>query len=643
MMIGLVISATSLQVCADNDALATQRALFVQTRQLWERGQEQAAIAKMPALRDYPLYPYLQLQQIRMALRRGDSSDVDEFLAKESGSVTADQLRNQWLAFLADNQQWSRYLKYYRAANGGNPPPGKQQQCWYIEALHQTGQRDASLQEIDRFWLTTDMPEACDDAYKRWLASDKRSDALIWKRLLLAIERKQETLARALVVHIGQTYKLQADYALMFARNPAALNDLLPQVIQQPEASSTIAIALKSLARGNLDEAQTLWQQTKSAGQLSDEDSNAVRREIGRQQIVKYGDEALPWLLQFDPAGEDSYLLEWRVRLGLRHGDWENIEKWIASMPADMAQTSRWNYWRARALMQSDDAERKQQAAEIFSNLAKERSFYGFLAADHQQTVYQLNNEPIVAKIDSDQIAKRPAVLRAREFLSLNEYANARREWQSALRGMTAAEQETAALIAERWGWYDQGIRTAAASGNFNDLRLRFPVAYRDSMELAAKKTALPLPWLFAITRQESAFMPDARSSVGALGLMQLMPDTAKQVARAERVKIASAQLLQPATNIHLGSVYLRDMAQRFKGNRILATAAYNAGPSRISRIVREQSQPLDADVWIELLPYRETREYVQSVLAFAVIYSQHLGRPTPLMDKSERRIIAPN
>lgn len=638
LVIGIVVSACSMHAFASEDAWAAQRALFVQTRQLWERGQEQAAAANMPALRDYPLYPYLQLQQIRAALARGDNSDIDKYLTQDEGSVTTEQLRNQWLAVLADNNQWTRYLKYFRANNAS-----KQQQCWYIEALHQTGQSDASLQEIDKLWLTTDMPEACDNSYKRWLASDKRSDALIWKRLLLALDRKQEALARFLAVQIGSSYKLQADYALLFFRNPAELNNLLPQVVQQPEASSTIAAALKNLARSNLDAAQTLWQQTKTANYLSLDDSNAVRKEIGRQQIVKNGGDALPWLLQYDPNGEDSYLLEWRVRLGLRLGDWSNIEKWITSMPADMAQTSRWNYWLARSLMHSDDAQKRKQAKTIFSNLAKERSFYGFLAADLQQSAYQLNNEPIVGAIDSDVVAKRPAVLRAREFLLLNEYANARREWQSAIRGMTAAEQQIAALIAERWNWYDQGIRTAAASGGLNDMRLRFPIGYRDSMELAAKNTALQLQWLFAITRQESAFMPDARSPVGALGLMQLMPDTAKHVARGERIKVSPDQLLQPATNIRLGSIYLRDMARRYNGNRILATAAYNAGPNRISSILREQTENLSADVWIELLPYKETREYVQSVLTFAVIYSQRLGQPAPLLNQSEREIAAPN
>ena len=135
--------------------------------------------------------------------------------------------------------------------------------------------------------------------------------------------------------------------------------------------------------------------------------------------------------------------------------------------------------------------------------------------------------------------------------------------------------------------------------------------------------------------------MPEARSRVGALGLMQLMPDTAKQVARGEHLRFDNNQLLQPVFNIQLGSAYLRDLAQRYNGNRILATAAYNAGPNRVSSILRAQTDSVSADVWIELLPFRETRDYVQSVLAFSVIYAQRLGQPAPLLNKSEKEIAA--
>lgn len=645
------------QSLADDEALAAQRALFVQTRaQLqsakWQSGTSDNAQniettrTAMAALKNYPLYPYLQLQQLTLQLQqllaRGANTEetatqIDEFLIQQDGTVAGDQLRSQWLDALANNERWTQFLYYYRAATAS-----KFQQCKFIDALYRSGQQENALLETDKIWLTTDMPDACDAAFSRWLVSTHRNEVLIWKRLQLALEKNQETLARSLVVQIGAPYKLQAEYALLLWRTPTAIADLLPQVAQQPEASSTIALALKNLARRDLNNAQALWLQTNASGQLSADDNAAVRRAIGRQYIAQNGSAALPWLLQYDADGSDSYLLEWRLRFALGSGDWNNIARWTAQLPNDLAQTPCWTYWRARALSQQDDALLKKQSAEMFSKLAKERSFYGFLAADLLKTPYLLNDEPIVADKNINDIEKYAAVMRAREFFQIGEIANARREWQSALRTLPNAEQRAAALLADRWGWYDQGIRSAMLSGGFNDVRLRFPLAFRDSMQDAAKQVDLPLQWLFAITRQESAFMPDARSAVGALGLMQLMPATAKQVARGERMQIDNNQLLQPAVNIRLGSAYLRDLAQRYNGNRVLATAAYNAGPNRISNILRTQTAPLSADVWIELLPYKETREYVQSVLAFAVIYSQRLGQPAPLLNKSEREVGTP-
>jgi len=632
---------------AQGDTLAVQRALFLQTRaqlQVQKNRVEPdaATLQTMAELKNYPLYPYLQQQQLSALIELGLPSEaaatqIDEFITQHEGSVAGEQLRSQWLGALAANSQWKQFLYYYRPASAG-----KSQQCEFIDALHYTGQLEAALQETDKIWLNIDMPDACDAAYARWLASDRRSEAAVWKRLQLALDKNQEALARTLAAQIAAPYKQQAENALLLLRQPAALADVLTQVAQHPEASATIAFALKNLARRDVESAQALWLQARAAALLTPADSDAVRQALGRQYIVRNGADALPWLLQYDAEGSDSYLLEWRLRFALGAGDWEKLSQWTTQLPADLAQTSRWNYWRARALQQQNDSAAQQQAAEIFTKLAKERGYYGFLAADQLKAPYALNDEPITSGIDSAVVERQPAVMRAREFFQLGEVANARREWQSALRAMSVAEQRAAALLAARWGWHDQTIRSAAQSGGFNDVRLRFPMAYHDSMQAAAKKTQLPLQWLFAITRQESAFMSDARSPVGALGLMQLMPTTAQQVARGERVQIDNQQLLQPDMNIRLGSAYLRDLARRFNGNRILATAAYNAGPNRISTLLREQSRALSADVWIELLPYRETREYVQSVLTFSVIYSQRLGKPTPLLNQSEREIGAP-
>jgi soluble lytic murein transglycosylase len=674
--------ASDATINAEEATLTAQRPLFLQTRALLQNGQLDAAAGGMAALRNYPLYQYLEFAQLTDSLDRGttDNAAIDDFLRRYSGSLVAEQLLNTWLAILVQGGRWNEYRNYYNAyyssnstsksssnSNSNNSSnsaalntktaPSKLQQCWHLEALYQTQQLEAALQQTGELWLNTDLPDACDEPFKRWLDSNQRNEALVWKRLLLALDRKQEQQARALTVAIREPYKLSAEYALLLYRDPAALNNLLPQLMPLPESGAVAAQTLKTLAKRDADGATLLWQQLRDAGQLTAEQSNTARAEIGRQQIAQRGSDALPWLLQNDANGDDSYLLEWRVRLALRGGDWPSIARWIEQLPAPLAQTPRWSYWHARALAaQTDNPQLQQRATELFRELAKDRSFYGFLAADQLKIAYQLNDQPLPARAALSAFTKAPitdsatasvttsavastppeSLLRAREFYALGESANGRREWLYALRGMSNDEQQSAALLAERWGWHDRAIQTASQAGAWNDLQLRFPLAYRDNMQRAALDTALSTQWLFAIARQESTFMPDARSPVGALGLMQLMPDTARQVARGLRIKVTTDDLLQPPANIRLGSTYLSNMLQRYRGNRVLATAAYNAGPSRISNLLRNQNAVTPTDIWVETLPYKETREYVQNVLAFTVIYARRLGLNTPLLNSDE-------
>lgn len=654
--------ARSTGIQYSESRLASQRALFRQTRELLRKGNVAAAADGMAALVDYPLYPYLELQRLTIRLGEGgnvdlddpvvtgtqpadvdganaDENEIDSFLRRHAGSVVADRLRNNWLAILAHDGRWREYLDYYNAVGIAKTTPSKLQQCWNLEALYRTQQFDLALRQTGDLWLETNLPDACDEPFRRWLDSNQRNEQLVWQRMMLALERKQETLARFLVVNIREPYRLSAEYALLLYRDPTALANLLPRLSGQPEAGAVITMTLKLLAKRNPDDATALWQQLRAEGHITAEQSHAVRSELGRQQVARRGIDALPWLLQYDPDGEDSYLLEWRVRLALADGDWPRIAQWIEKMPAELARTPRWTYWYARALSEQDDAQLRERATAILRELASERGYFGFRAADQLRIPYHLNNQPLPGRAGPLPI-ESPALWRAHEFLALNELSQARREWLNAMRDMTAEQQQNAALIAESWGWHDRAIQTASLARAWDDLELRFPLAYRDLMRQAARDTALPTHWLYAIARQESTFMPDARSSPGAIGLMQLMPDTAKQVARGLKTKVTPADLQQPATNIRLGSTYLSQMLARYSGNRVLATAAYNAGPGRVSGILRKQQRALPSDVWIELLPYKETRDYVQNVLSFSVIYARKLGMEKPLVESNENFIV---
>jgi soluble lytic murein transglycosylase len=610
---------------------AATRKLYEQTREQLRRGEISRAEAGIRQLRkrDYPLTPYLELTLLTRRIDALSKADIDAFLARYPDSVPGDRLRVQWLAALARQQRWGEYLREFEQAYADPTQAALVQRCWQVQALHATGRGDEAFATTQALWLTpTSVPDACDKPFALWQQSGGRSDALVWQRLLLTLERGDQGLSRYLAGELKrEPLRSQGQRALQLLRDPTAIKRLWPEIARASHASPLLAYGARRLVRSDVDGAEQLWIKLNQQKLLKPEDSARVRSEIGRYRIASRGVDALPWLLEHDPNGEDSALLEWRIRLALRKGDWQQAERWLALLPSELAETSRWRYWKARALAQNSEPEKLDSARQLFEQLAAERSFYGFLAAERLQRPYQFNDRPLHPDTSPTKVAQRPDIRRAREFHQLGEVWSAHSEWTRALRSMTQPEQQAAAQLAVQWGWYNLAIRTATNSGGWDDLSARFPLAYRPQLERAAQRTELPLEWIYAITRQESAFMPAVKSSAGAIGLMQLLPGTASQVARSLRVPHSNDKLVDPSHNTMLGSEYLRQLHQRYDGNRILATAAYNAGPGRISRWLREQPEQVGADVWIETIPYRETREYVQSVMSFALIYSYRLGR----------------
>ena len=222
-----------------------------------------------------------------------------------------------------------------------------------------------------------------------------------------------------------------------------------------------------------------------------------------------------------------------------------------------------------------------------------------------------------------------PEFSRAKELIEIGHLQRAHKEWQFAVNKLDQQGLMALARVANDWGWHNRAIRTIIDANHWNDLSIRFPMPYEKSFGKAASTVKLPSSWLFAIARQESAFSEKAKSSAGARGLMQLMPATAKQTARKIGLKSRGNSLYDPEFNIKLGSSYLSMMHDRFKKNRALATAAYNAGPHRVDRWIKS-AVALPIDAWIETIPYDETRRYVKNVLAFDAIYQYKLGEKNP-------------
>ncbi|HSX71323.1 MAG TPA: transglycosylase SLT domain-containing protein, partial [Pseudomonas sp.] len=362
----------------------------------------------------------------------------------------------------------------------------------------------------------------------------------------------------------------------------------------------------------------------------------AIAREIGLTLAKRFDVRALQVMAQYDPELRDNTVSEWRARLLLRHGRWEDAYQLTSRLPAELGSTSRWRYWHARSLQLAKPED--QQALALYEQLAKERDFYGFLAADRIQAPYSLNNKPMAIDPQLMQKVRSTAgIRRALEFHDRGQIVDGRREWYHVSRLFSREELVAQAKLAFDRQWYFPAIRTISQAKYWDDLDIRFPMAHRSSLTQQAKVRGLHSSWVFAITRQESAFMADARSPVGAMGLMQLMPGTAKETARKFGIALGDPrQALVPEKNIQLGAAYLSQVHAQFNGNRVLASAAYNAGPGRVRQWLRGADH-LAFDVWVENIPFDETRQYVQNVLSYSVIYGQKLGAPQPLVDWHER------
>ncbi|MFQ5626622.1 MAG: transglycosylase SLT domain-containing protein, partial [Methyloligellaceae bacterium] len=283
--------------------------------------------------------------------------------------------------------------------------------------------------------------------------------------------------------------------------------------------------------------------------------------------------------------------------------------------------------WTARALESlgwHDDAD------SIYTELARERSYYGFLAADRIDHDYQLNHRALeYSDHELRLLAAQPGAMRARELYGLGRTVDARREWRMFTRSMTDEELARAAKLAHGWGWHGRAIMTVARTPHLDDLELRFPLAYHDRVLEQARAQRLDPAWMYAIVRQESAFVADARSPAGALGLMQIMPGTGRKIGRSLDKPLKNRrQLLDADISLEFGSTYLRILLDQLDNHSVLAAAAYNAGPHRVERW-RPAERNMSADLWIETVPYRETREYLRHVLAYTTIYERRLGRET--------------
>lgn len=595
-------------------------------------GRYQALFSRLDG---YVLQPYLQYEFLKDRVETAGPATLRKFLEQNDHTPLAEALRARWLHRLAARGDWRTFMAEY--SDIADEP---ELLCLYLGRRVRASERQAGLMaRIERLWLTGKrLPDACNPVFAAWRKAGHMSADKVWERIGLAMEARNVSFASELASYLPPTERPWVRRWQAMYRDPVRGLDAIDYEVDTPVARRIVTHGVVQLAYRDPEAAMARWQTLKGEYQFFGEDEDYVLRYLGILAAQHHLPVALPWLAAVSVRPDDRNLQLWRIKAALRAGEWETAGRFIAALPEQEARLPRWRYWTARI---EEAKGEKRQAAEIYGALARERDYYGFLAADRIGAEYSMQHQSIA--VTSDELAAmqaRPGVRAAGELYALGQVSDARRQWAWTIREMNNRELQTAAVVARDWGWHDRAIYTVALSDHMHDLELRFPLLYRELVQAAATEYTIDPGWIYGVVRQESAFVADARSTAGALGLMQLMPATGRLVGRKLKLPVRSTQaLLNIETNLRLGASYLKEVLERNRGHQVLATAAYNAGPNRIPSWMPEK--PLDADVWVETIPYSETRGYVKNVLAYTAVYDYRLGvQPTRL--SARMPVVAP-
>lgn len=574
-------------------------------------------------LQSYPLLPYLEYRHLRKRLNDFPYREIDDFLYTNKDTYLANRLLRDWLYTLERKRHWHDFQSYYSADLGDQILT-----CHYLRARLLTGDETA-LEQVGSIWNQgRSLPKACDPLFTLWRAAGGQTAELSWERATKAIANRKLTLTRYITKYAPESIKPDLNRLIEVHRNPHRLNKTQRFSRQDPRTQFIILHGLQRLARKDPQKAALLWERYDAQQLFPDtarrELQESLVAQLARKKFTKEATKLANSMQGYSNTDTLSHLL----RSALREQDWPAISRWIQALPSDERQSPRWRYWATRsAEAQGHQLPPYPNIESSYAALAQERSFYGFFAADRLGMNYSLEDEPSqVPLADQRLVRSHPAIQRAKEFFHTDNTSLARAEWYYAARKFSEPQLRAAGALAYQWGWHRKGIQAMIEARAWDDLTVRFPLAFADHMQAQAQALSMDANLLFAVARQESAFAEDARSSAGALGLMQLMPATARQTAGKAGLRYRQLDLLNPAFNIALGSRYLQEMLGRYEGNPALAAAAYNAGPHRVDRWLSNGLDQLPMDIWIETIPFKETRHYVQNVMVFSVIYAYRNG-----------------
>ena len=618
----------------------SDQSLFQHARESYAAKNELALAEDANELnaQQYLLAPYADYWLMLLRLEQADSAEVQNFLTKYADQPFAERLQGEWLKKLGKQQDWTTFFEQYADFKRDDTAV----QCYALFGRSLEERADVSAQ-VKKLWLTTtDLPSNCNQLFDAMQKSGALTANDLWARFRLALQNGKLGLAKSIAIRIPDFDEKNLKLLDIANQTPKVLLDDSPGIVKKSRKKSVNKIsasfkthggieinlfAFDRLARTDVLEAIELFGQMQN--KFTADDRAFAWGRIAYHAARTHHPNALEYYALAKGTNLDREQLAWQVRAALRANAWDVVISAISAMQPEQQQEGAWRYWKARAFKEKA---MHVEANAILGPLSRERHYYGWLAAEELDSVMgNMQEEYIVSDIEVTAIASQPAIKRALELQRLDMRWEAKAEWAWATLGFDDKQLLAAAEYAVRQKWYDIAISTADNTKQLHDFNLRYPTPYRDLFRAAARNEGVDEAWIYGLARQESRFMHYAKSGVGAAGLMQLMPTTAKWAAKRMGLDGYSSELIHDlTTNVGIGAYYMRYTLELLNGQAVMATAAYNAGPSRAKRWM--SSDPLEAAVYIETIPFAETRNYVQKVMANAQMYAPRLGVPVQSM-----------
>ena len=599
---------------APDTASATAEDDFLAARDAFRVGDARKLDTYARRLGNYILEPYVAYYQARLRLAETSQAELRRFMASYAETPLANRLLADWLRMAGANGQWDAFDAEFPRYSGEDLDIT----CYGLQSRVRSGHTEA-LSEARALWFVgRDLPDACTGLMNALVQSQKLTIPDVWTRVRIGLEAGQVAQAQRAWVYLpaGQ----QPDYRTLtlVSSNPGGYLEKQQFDLASRGGRETAMFAVYRLARSSPQQAAAHW--TRMEPRFSAEERAYVWGQIAYFGAIRHDADVLAW---FAKAGDLSDVqLGWKTRAALRARNWPEVLAAINAMTEKEREQSAWRYWKARALTA---AGRSDEAMALLKPLAREYHFYGQLALEDLGE--RIATPPVAFKpgpADIRAMSENLSVRRAFELMRLNLRGEGVREWIFAIRKFDDRQLLTAAELARRSEYYDRAINTADKTESVHDFTLRYIAPYRDVLKVRTSEMNLDEAWVYGLIRQESRFIADARSSAGARGLMQLMPATAKWVAKTMGLRSLS-DVTEIDTNVSLGTYYLKHVLDTLDGHPVLASAAYNAGPGR-ARAWRPDNA-IEGAIYAESIPFNETRDYVKKVMSNASYYAHNFSQ----------------